>query len=123
MKFLRNKTLWIILLGSALLIITVFIVKKQRHKNGTIGFDRVPIADNDKDNEHSKKSESTDDFKNYYGDPILPPLVDYTVDISNKTLPELRILENGIYARHNYLFEDAVMRGYFNQFKWYQPIF
>jgi len=123
MKYFRNKTFWILLFGFGVLIAAVFVLKKQWHHHTTIGFDRVPIASSDDDIAKAKKSESTDEFKNYYGEPASAPPVDYAIDISNKTLPELRILENGIYARHNYLFEDAVMRGYFNQFQWYQPIF
>ena len=62
-------------------------------------------------------------IKEWYPERILPPVFDYTVDLSNKSIVDLWLLRNEIFARNGYLFEDAVLRGYFNQFKWYQPIF
>ena len=64
-----------------------------------------------------------DHIKEWYPERVLPPVFDYTVDLSNKSIVELWLLRNEIFARNGYLFEDAVLRGYFNQFKWYQPIF
>jgi hypothetical protein len=64
-----------------------------------------------------------DHIKEWYPERILPPVFDYTVDLSNKSIVELWLLRNEIFARNGHLFEDAVLRGYFNQFKWYQPIF
>jgi len=62
-------------------------------------------------------------IKEWYPERILPPVFNYTQDLSNKTIVELWLLRNEIFARNGYLFDDAVLRGYFNQFKWYQPIF
>jgi hypothetical protein len=62
-------------------------------------------------------------IKEWYPQRILPPVFDYSQDISNKSVVELWLLRNEIFARNGHLFEDAVLRGYFNQFKWYQPIF
>jgi hypothetical protein len=64
-----------------------------------------------------------DHIKEWYPERILPPVFDYTLDLSNKSIVDLWLLRNEIFARNGYLFEDAVLRGYFNQFKWYQPIF
>ena len=64
-----------------------------------------------------------DHIKEWYPERILPPVFDYDVVLSNKSIVELSLLRNEIFARNGYLFEDAVLRGYFNQFKWYQPIF
>jgi hypothetical protein len=64
-----------------------------------------------------------DHIKEWYPKRILPPVFDYNVALSNKSIVELWLLRNEIFARNGYLFEDAVLRGYFNQFKWYQPIF
>ncbi len=36
---------------------------------------------------------------------------------------ELRLLKFELMAKNGYLFEDAVLRDYFNQFEWYQPIY
>jgi len=62
-------------------------------------------------------------IKEWYPQRILPPVFDYSMDISRKSAVELWLLRNEIFARNGHLFEDAVLRGYFNQFKWYQPIF
>lgn len=62
-------------------------------------------------------------IKEWYPERILPPVFDYSMDISKKSVVELWLLRNEIFARNGHLFEDAVLRGYFNQFKWYQPIF
>ena len=64
-----------------------------------------------------------DHIKEWYPERILPPVFDYTQDLSKKSIVELGLLRNEIFARNGYLFDDAVLRGYFNQFKWYQPIF
>lgn len=62
-------------------------------------------------------------IKEWYPEQILPPVFDFNVDLSNKSITELWLLRNEIFARNGYLFEDAILRGHFNQFKWYQPIF
>lgn len=64
-----------------------------------------------------------DHIKEWYPERILPPVFDFNVDITEKTIVELWLLRNEIFARNGYLFDDAVLRGHFNQFKWYQPIF
>jgi hypothetical protein len=64
-----------------------------------------------------------DHIKEWYPERILPPVFDYNIDLSNKSLTDLWLLRNEIFARNGYLFEDAILRGHFNQFKWYQPIF
>lgn len=62
-------------------------------------------------------------IKEWYPERVLPPVFDYSVDISGNSITELWLLRNEVFARNGYLFEDAVLRGYFSQFKWYQPIF
>lgn len=64
-----------------------------------------------------------DHIREWYPERVLPPAFDYGIDLSDKSLMELWLLRNEIFARNGYLFEDAVLRGHFNQFKWYQPIF
>jgi hypothetical protein len=62
-------------------------------------------------------------IKEWYPERILPPEFNYDQDISKKSLVELWLLRNEIYARNGFLFDDAVLRGHFNEFKWYQPVF
>lgn len=64
-----------------------------------------------------------DHMKEWYPQRILPPTYDYSVDIYSKSPTELWLMRNEIFARNGHLFDDAVLRGYFNQFKWYQPVF
>ncbi len=63
------------------------------------------------------------DLKEWYTHRIYPPPFNYKMDLSSKTYMELRLLRNEIFARNGYLFKDATLRSYFNQFDWYQPIF
>src|SRR5258706_13648714 len=58
----------------------------------------------------------------WYKERVLPPKFDYNMDLASKSYIDLLLLRNEIYARNGYLFMDAALRGYFNQFKWYQPI-
>jgi hypothetical protein len=62
-------------------------------------------------------------MKEWYTERIMPPTFVYDQDISEKSITELWLLRNEIYARNGFLFDDAILRGYFNQFKWYQPVF
>lgn len=47
----------------------------------------------------------------------------YPDDLSTISYEELRLLKSEILARNGYLFDDGYLRGYFNQYKWYMPIF
>lgn len=60
-------------------------------------------------------------FKEYYGTRHLPPEFNFNIDVSELTLEEIRLIRNEIFARKGYLFNNAVLRGYFNGEKWYQP--
>ncbi len=62
-------------------------------------------------------------FEKVYGDTIPAPPADLTVALEDKSLSELRLLRNGVFARHGYLFTNSQLRGYFNQFDWYQPVY
>jgi hypothetical protein len=77
---------------------------------------------------HTSASYNIEDYKALtfemvYGKKITPPAFDLNMDISSKSLSELRLLRNTVYARHGMLFMDSVIRGYFNKFPWYQPVF
>ena len=45
--------------------------------------------------------------------------IDLKQDISNRSLQELRILRNAVYAKYGYLFMSADLRGFFNLTDWY----
>ncbi|MEN7549558.1 DUF3160 domain-containing protein [Rapidithrix thailandica] len=47
----------------------------------------------------------------------------YPSDLTSLSYEELRLLRNEIFARNGYLFSDGFLRGYFNRFDWYMPIF
>lgn len=47
----------------------------------------------------------------------------YPEDLSSLTYEELRLLRNEVFARNGYLFTDGFLRGYFNRYKWYMPVF
>src|SRR5687768_4066161 len=51
-----------------------------------------------------------DHIKEWYPERILPPVFNYNVDLSNKTVSELSLLRNEIFARNGYLFDDALLR-------------
>jgi len=52
-----------------------------------------------------------------------PEALSYPENISSLSYDELRLLRNEIFARNGYLFNDGFLRGYFNRFNWYMPIF
>lgn len=52
-------------------------------------------------------------------DPKTLDNIDLQQDLSNKSLQELRILRNAVFARYGYLFMSADLRGFFNQTDWY----
>ncbi|HEY0741666.1 MAG TPA: DUF3160 domain-containing protein [Chryseosolibacter sp.] len=75
------------------------------------------------DKPHMAAFYALDHIRDWYPERVLPPLFDFNVDITEKSIVELWLLRNEIFARNGYLFDDAVLRGHFNQFNWYQPIF
>jgi hypothetical protein len=52
----------------------------------------------------------------------LPPL-EVPQDLAALSYEELYLLKQELLARNGYLFTDGFLRGYFNQFEWYKPIF
>lgn len=80
-------------------------------------------SENDDFEEELDRFYEIDFIKEWYTERIYPPAFDFNVPIENMTLEQLGLLRNELYARKGYLFEDAVVRGHFNQFEWYQPIF
>lgn len=42
-------------------------------------------------------------------------------EIQNKSLDELRILRNEIFARHGYIFKSDDLQNHFSEFDWYKP--
>jgi len=63
-----------------------------------------------------------DEFKEAYPKEIPPPVMDTTLDLSQYNLEQIRYLKSFVAARHGFLFRDMVLRGFFNRFDWYQPI-
>lgn len=65
------------------------------------------------------------EFYQYYAnlDYTPPPSLSYPEDLSSLSYEDLRLLRNEVFARNGYLFNDGFLRGYFNRFKWYMPIF
>ena len=45
-----------------------------------------------------------------------------SIDISEMTSANLRLLRNEIFARHGYIFKSQELTDYFSQFDWYQPV-
>ncbi len=90
--------------------------------NPIVDTEKMPDFPNEQPADNSKYYKDSI-FIEFFTKPITPPPFDFTVDCSNKSLAELRCLRNEIYARHGHLFKDAVLRGHFDQYRWYQPIF
>jgi hypothetical protein len=66
---------------------------------------------------------SSNDFKIRYGTKSKLSPIDYNMRLDSLKMIELRMLKYELYARKGYLFDDAVIRDYFNAFKWYQPVY
>lgn len=81
-------------------------------------------------------SEDKESLKSYYDLPHIKefydwqemiysqlPALNYPSDLTTLSYDDLRLLRNEMFARNGYLFNDGFLRGYFNRFKWYMPIF
>ncbi len=81
-------------------------------------------------------SEDKESLKAYYNMPYIkeyydwqkmtyspPPALSYPSDITTLSYDDLILLRNEVFARNGYLFNNAFLRGYFNRFAWYMPIF
>ncbi|PKV51356.1 YARHG domain-containing protein [Aquimarina sp. MAR_2010_214] len=88
------------------------------------------------ENSNTEVSQNKEYLKAYYELPHIKEFYDwqgmeyhsgdqikYSTDLSKLSYDELRLLRNEVYARNGHLFNDGFLRGYFNRFKWYMPIF
>ncbi len=119
--------------------------KNKNQKENTKTTDNQQLIEN-KPSEVNKKEESNklsivydeskESLKAYYALPHMqefyewqemeysqPPALSYPEDLSTLSYEELRLLRNEIFARNGYLFSDGYLRGYFNKYKWYMPVF
>ncbi|MDQ1265046.1 MAG: hypothetical protein QG635_196 [Bacteroidota bacterium] len=65
----------------------------------------------------------SDDFKIRYGQKTIRKTIDFKMNLDSLTLLELRMLKYSLYAQKGYLFDDAVIRDYFNSDSLYQPVY
>ncbi len=129
-------------------LITVIAVtgcKNKTQKENTKTSDSQQLIEN-KSSEVTEKEESNklsivydenkESLKAYYDLPHMkefyewqemeysqPPALSYPEDLTTLSYEELRLLRNEIFARNGYLFSDGYLRGYFNRYKWYMPVF
>ncbi|MFY0652295.1 MAG: DUF3160 domain-containing protein [Cyclobacteriaceae bacterium] len=82
-------------------------------------------------------SETKEELQKYYEIPYIKEFYEYEKEmkyteprallipdnLSEMSYGDLRLLRNEVFARNGYLFNDGFLRGYFNKFKWYMPIF
>jgi hypothetical protein len=120
-SFLSNKffiaALVVVLFGGA-----YFLLKNKSYASQTdmVSLDSVIVSE---DKSPLEKWYKLPHIVEWYKERVKPPAFDFSVDLSKKSYVELRLLRAEIFARNGYLFDEATLRGYFNQFKWYQPIF
>jgi hypothetical protein len=92
-----------------------------------VNMENVPKIDYSEDKESLKAYYDLPHIKEYYDWQKMtyttPPDLRYPGDITTLSYEDLRLLRNEILARNGYLFDDAFLRGYFNRFEWYMPIF
>jgi hypothetical protein len=113
------------LISILLIIVYVGCGKKnaEKHKEESLQQSEAPQIIVSGKPSGLEKYYNSPEFKECYNEPVSPPQMNLNVDLSSKSLAELRIIRNEIYARHGFLFMDMVLRGHFVQFPWYQPIF
>ncbi|QQS06436.1 MAG: DUF3160 domain-containing protein [Fibrobacterota bacterium] len=63
-----------------------------------------------------------EEFRFEFPTDVPPPRMDTTLDLSKFSLEQVRYLRAFVLARHGKLFTDMVLRGFFQRFAWYQPI-
>lgn len=118
--------------------------KKEAIQQGEVETQNIEFSESDQKNEKQEKkkelkiiySEDKQNLKAYYELPHIkefydwqemeytePPALQYISDLTSLSYEELRLLRNEIFARNGYLFNDGFLRGYFNRYKWYMPIF
>lgn len=117
------KKLLIFLTTSAFLLATDGCSPKQEDKDDSTKIPATVEYEVSEEKTNLAKYHELDFIKEWYPERVLPPVFDYDIDLTQKSPVELWLLRNEIFARNGYLFDDATLRGYFNQFKWYQPIF
>ncbi len=66
---------------------------------------------------------SSKDFTIRYEAKKDAPAFNLNQDLSKLNMEQVRYLKYELYARKGYLFHDAGVRAYFNQFDWYQPLY
>ncbi len=126
-------------------IITVTGCKNKTQKENVKTANERQVIDNKSSEETEKEEsnklsivyvESKESLKAYYDLPHMkefyewqkiqyaqPPALSYPEDLSTLPYEELRLLRNELFARNGYLFSDGYLRGYFNRYKWYMPVF
>jgi hypothetical protein len=62
-------------------------------------------------------------FNDHYSSRIAPPLINLNQPLDDKTLSELYILKNTLFAMKGQMFDDAILASYFKDVPWYQPPF
>lgn len=70
-----------------------------------------------------QKIYSSKDFTIRYEAKKDAPPFNLNQDLSKLNMEQVRNLKYELYARKGYLFHDAGVRAYFNQFEWYQPLY
>lgn len=63
------------------------------------------------------------EFKIRYGVNSFPANCDYKQNLDSISLEELRYMKFYPYAKNGHLFNDAVIRNYYNRTNWYQPVY
>lgn len=71
----------------------------------------------------SNKIFSSNDFKIRYKKKSNELKVNYKQDLSKLQIQDLRLLKFTLLAKNGYIFQDATLRDYFCNQKWFQPIY
>ncbi len=63
------------------------------------------------------------EFNKYYQERITPPIINLNQPLDNKSISELFLLKNTLFAMKGQVFKDAILVDYFKDIPWYQPPF
>ena len=73
--------------------------------------------------EFYKYGEGADEFSQAEGaHKATPPPFDFNQSLAGKSYLDLLLLRNELYARNGYCFMNSTVRSYFDQRKWYRPV-
>lgn len=117
----KKSNAWIFIVLAVVLVAGLgvggyFIYQNFIKKTETINYDTL------QNNENSYYDNNAIDESEYEYEYLRERELTYD-DVKDKSVEELRLMRNYIFARRGYIFESEDLKEYFEQFSWYVPLY